>query len=154
MLVDELDQKIEEAKAAGTLPFIVSTTCGTTVLGAFDPINDVADVCEKHKIWLHVDVSRLIIELYLQIIFISSHYITLSAFQTPPTPKVTSGASTIITCYTKYSPPASYTASQVRPKRKISCAAAQIAATQIAATLTISFPRWRHMSSDGTTLFT
>ena len=36
---------------------------------------------------------------------------------------------------------ASYTASQVRPKRKISCAAAQFAAT-----LTISFPRWRHMS--------
>ena len=41
---------------------------------------------------------------------------------------------------------ASYTASRVRPKRKISCAVAQIAATQIAATLTISFPRWRHMS--------
>ena len=36
---------------------------------------------------------------------------------------------------------ASYTASRVRPKRKISCAAAQIAAT-----LTISFPLWRHMS--------
>ena len=32
---------------------------------------------------------------------------TLSAFQTPPTPKVTSGASTI-TCYTKYSPPAQH----------------------------------------------
>ena len=41
---------------------------------------------------------------------------------------------------------ASYAASRVRPKRKISCAAAQIAAMQIAATLTISFPRWRHMS--------
>ena len=41
---------------------------------------------------------------------------------------------------------ASYTASRVRQKRKISCAAAQIAATQIAATLTISFPRWRHTS--------
>ena len=41
---------------------------------------------------------------------------------------------------------ASYTASRVRPERKISCAAAQISATQIAATLTISFPRWRHMS--------
>ena len=40
---------------------------------------------------------------------------------------------------------ASYTASRVRPKRKISCAAAQIAATQTAATLTISLPRWRHM---------
>ena len=36
---------------------------------------------------------------------------------------------------------ASYTASRVRPKGKISCAAAQIAAA-----LTISFPRGRHMS--------
>ena len=36
---------------------------------------------------------------------------------------------------------AGYTASRLRPKRKISCAAAQIAAT-----LTISFPWWRHMS--------
>ena len=33
------------------------------------------------------------------------HYITLSSFQTPLTPEVTSGASTII-CYTKYNPPA------------------------------------------------
>ena len=35
------------------------------------------------------------------------HYITLSAIQMPPTPKVTSGASTI-TCYTKYNPPAQH----------------------------------------------
>ena len=35
--------------------------------------------------------------------YITLHYITLSAFQTPPTPKVTGGASTI-TCYMKYSP--------------------------------------------------
>ena len=33
--------------------------------------------------------------------YITLHYITLSAFQTPPTPKVIGGASTI-TCYTKY----------------------------------------------------
>ena len=38
---------------------------------------------------------------------ITLHYITLLAFPTPPTPKVTSGASTI-TCYTKYSPPAQH----------------------------------------------
>ena len=37
---------------------------------------------------------------------------------------------------------ATYIASRVRPKTKISCAAAQIAAT-----LTISFLRWRHISS-------
>ena len=35
------------------------------------------------------------------------HKLTLSSFQTPLTPKVTSGASTI-TCYTKYSPPAQH----------------------------------------------
>ena len=79
-----------------------------------------------------------------RLVSITLHYITLSAFQTPPTPKVTSGASTI-TCHTKYSPPpitqVIYTASRVRSKRKISCAAAQIAAT-----LTMSFPRWRQMS--------
>ena len=50
--------------------------------------------------------------------------------------------------YTKYSPTWLYIASysytvksRVRPQRKISCATAQIAPT-----LTISFPRWRHMS--------
>lgn len=26
--------------------------------GAFDPLDRIADVCEKHKIWMHVDVSR------------------------------------------------------------------------------------------------
>lgn len=33
-------------------------TSGTTVLGAFDDLNAVADVCEKHKVWMHVDVSN------------------------------------------------------------------------------------------------
>ena len=44
------------------------------------------------------------------------HYITLSSFQTPLTPKVTSWASTI-TAH-RPSTQASYTASRVRPKRK------------------------------------
>jgi len=25
------------------------------VLGAFDPFNAIADVCAKHKVWMHVD---------------------------------------------------------------------------------------------------
>ena len=49
--------------------------------------------------------SFLLFPLFFSLITL--HYITLSAFQTPPTPKVTSGASTI-TCYTKYSPPAQH----------------------------------------------
>ena len=30
----------------------------TTVYGAFDPIPEIADICEKHHIWLHIDVSH------------------------------------------------------------------------------------------------
>lgn len=41
----------------GAVPFLVSCTSGTTVLGAFDPLDRIADVCEKHKLWMHVDVS-------------------------------------------------------------------------------------------------
>ena len=36
---------------------IVIATAGTTVGGAYDPINKLADITEKHNIWLHVDVS-------------------------------------------------------------------------------------------------
>lgn len=41
----------------GAVPFFVSATSGTTVLGAFDPLDSIADICEKHGAWMHVDVS-------------------------------------------------------------------------------------------------
>ena len=37
----------------GLLPIAVATTAGTTVLGAFDPLNEIADVSEKHS-WIHM----------------------------------------------------------------------------------------------------
>lgn len=43
----------------GAVPFMVNATAGTTVLGAFDPIDQVAEICEKHNLWLHVDVSSV-----------------------------------------------------------------------------------------------
>ena len=48
---------IGEDKAKGFLPFFVNCTAGTTVVGAFDPINAIADICEEHGIWLHVDAA-------------------------------------------------------------------------------------------------
>ena len=32
-------------------------TSGTTVLGAFDPIDEIAPICKKHTIWLHIDAA-------------------------------------------------------------------------------------------------
>lgn len=60
MIPEALEQKIVEAKQNGYTPFFVCCTAGTTVYGSFDPINDVADICEKHKMWLHVDVSSTV----------------------------------------------------------------------------------------------
>lgn len=59
MIAEELEKAIEEAKSAGKVPFLVNATAGTTVAGAFDPLNEIADICEKHGIWFHVDVSCL-----------------------------------------------------------------------------------------------
>jgi glutamate/tyrosine decarboxylase-like PLP-dependent enzyme len=51
----ELDQQVERSKARGDAPFFVGATAGTTVLGAFDPLPEIADVCSRHGLWLHVD---------------------------------------------------------------------------------------------------
>ncbi len=55
MKTDELEHMIEEDKAAGCLPVMIVATAGTTVLGAFDPIAEMADIARDHGIWLHVD---------------------------------------------------------------------------------------------------
>lgn len=57
MIPEELEKEIERAKGEGAVPFFVSATCGTTVLGAFDPLGSVADVCQRHGLWLHVDAA-------------------------------------------------------------------------------------------------
>ncbi|KAF5274780.1 hypothetical protein FQR65_LT00363 [Abscondita terminalis] len=53
----ELERLVLERKAKGHIPFFVSATSGTTVLGAFDPIPEIADICEKYHMWLHVDAA-------------------------------------------------------------------------------------------------
>ncbi|XP_045462633.1 cysteine sulfinic acid decarboxylase [Harmonia axyridis] len=57
MDVKDLENQIERSLKEGAAPFMVSATSGTTVLGAFDPLNEIADLCQKHKLWLHVDAA-------------------------------------------------------------------------------------------------
>lgn len=53
--VAHLEKMIEQDVLDGGLPMMVNLTAGTTVLGAFDPIQPVSDICKKHNMWLHVD---------------------------------------------------------------------------------------------------
>ena len=55
MMVDKLEEQIQVDLAEGFVPMYVNATAGTTVLGAFDPIEEIADITEKYGIWLHVD---------------------------------------------------------------------------------------------------
>ncbi|KAM4623669.1 glutamate decarboxylase 1 [Polymixia lowei] len=57
MIPAELESSIITAKAKGLVPFYVNATAGTTVYGAFDPLSAIADVCQRHSLWLHVDAA-------------------------------------------------------------------------------------------------
>lgn len=50
----------DPSHSQGCVPLFVNATAGSTVYGAFDPINEIADICEKYNLWLHVDVSALV----------------------------------------------------------------------------------------------
>ncbi|GFW27370.1 glutamate decarboxylase [Trichonephila clavipes] len=57
MIPEELEKCILADKAKGYKPFFVCCTAGTTVFGAFDPIEPCADICKKYGLWLHVDAA-------------------------------------------------------------------------------------------------
>ena len=55
MDVDELGRLLADDVAAHRHPLMINATAGTTVLGAFDPIEAIADLAHEHGVWLHVD---------------------------------------------------------------------------------------------------
>ncbi len=51
----DLARQVEEDIEQGFTPTLVNLTAGTTVLGAFDDVRAVKNICSKYNIWLHLD---------------------------------------------------------------------------------------------------
>jgi len=57
MVIADLEAQISRAIMEGAAPLMVSATAGTTVIGAFDPLEKIAEVCKKYGLWFHVDAA-------------------------------------------------------------------------------------------------
>ena len=54
--VDALREHVARDRAAG-VPIAVVATVGTTSTTSIDPVPAIADVCERERLWLHVDAA-------------------------------------------------------------------------------------------------
>ncbi len=57
MRADALGEQIEKDRASGFVPFFVSATVGTTSSNAMDPLAEIGMICQREKLWLHVDAA-------------------------------------------------------------------------------------------------
>ena len=54
----KLDDTLADLRRRGQPIVAVSACACSTPIGAFDPLDDVADVCRRHEVWLHVDAAH------------------------------------------------------------------------------------------------
>lgn len=52
-----LADAIAEDRRNGIRPFCVVATIGTTSCTSMDPVSQIADICERERLWLHVDAA-------------------------------------------------------------------------------------------------
>ena len=55
--VEVLEDEVRRDRAAGRAPFAVVATAGTTSATAIDPVAEIAALCRRHGLWLHVDAA-------------------------------------------------------------------------------------------------
>ena len=57
MRPDDLAKTVDADRTKGLEPFLVIASGGTTNTGSVDPLDEIADVCERESLWLHVDAA-------------------------------------------------------------------------------------------------
>jgi L-2,4-diaminobutyrate decarboxylase len=57
MDVDRLGAIVDAMRADALIPFAVVATAGTTDFGSIDPVGPIADLCDRHGLWFHVDAA-------------------------------------------------------------------------------------------------
>lgn len=55
--VNALEEAIVEDKKKGLHPFFINASFGTTNTGAIDPIEPIAAIAKKYKLWFHIDAA-------------------------------------------------------------------------------------------------
>lgn len=55
IIPQELEKAINADREDGHLPCCVVATAGTTSSTAMDPLRSIGEICDRHRIWLHVD---------------------------------------------------------------------------------------------------
>ncbi len=55
--VDAMAAAIRSARAAGKIPCAVVGVAGTTVTGSVDPLEEIAELAARERLWFHVDAA-------------------------------------------------------------------------------------------------
>lgn len=57
MRMDALAETIDADRAAGVRPIAVVASAGSVATGSIDPLPDIADLCDRERLWFHVDAA-------------------------------------------------------------------------------------------------